>query len=274
MTVTPDDYLFVRRLVQDASAIDLSDGREYLVAARLSPIARREGLGTVGELVTRLRRGSPALCDDVVEAMATKETSFFRDVHPFDALRDHMVPELLAAGPRRLSIWSAAAATGQEAYSVAMLMLDHFASAPAPAILATDLSRQALEVAREGRYTGLEVNRGLPARLLVRHFDRDGTGWVVKPAVRRLVDFRRMNLSEPWPALPRMDVVLLRNVLIYFDAAAKARVLDRVAGVLRPGGYLVLGSAETTYGIDDRYERVGLGRSLCYRLRTGNGEAS
>ena len=139
--------------------------------------------------------------------MATKETSFFRDVHPFDALRDHMVPELLAAGPRRLSIWSAAAATGQEAYSVAMLMLDHFAAAPAPAILATDLSRQALEVAREGRYTGLEVNRGLPARLLVRHFDRDGTG-------------------------------------------------------------------ETTYGIDDRYERVGLGRSLCYRLRTGNGEAS
>lgn len=270
MSVTPDDYAFVRRLVQDACDIDLSDGREYLVHARLSPIVRREGLATVSDLVTRLRVGAPGLRDDVVEAMATKETSFFRDVHPFDALRDHIVPELLRDEQRRLRFWSAAAATGQEAYSVAMLMIDHFSYAPAPAILATDLSREALETARSGRYSALEVNRGLPARLLIRYFDRDALTWVIKEQVRRLVEFRRMNLTEPWPALPPMDVILLRNVLIYFDLPAKARVLDLVASTLRPGGYLILGSSESTYGIDDRFERASVGRSMCYRLSRGN----
>jgi chemotaxis protein methyltransferase CheR len=274
MTVTPDDYRYVCRLVQDASAIDLREGREYLVQARLAPIARREGLETVTQLVARLRLGEPGLREDVVEAMATKETSFFRDMHPFDVLREQLVPDLLSAGPRRLHIWSAATATGQEAYSVAMLMHDHFSDAPAPAILGTDLSRQALEVARAGRYTSLEVNRGLPARLLVRHFDRDGLHWVLKEKVRRMVEFRQLNLSGPWPTMHPMDVVLLRNVLIYFDSAAKAAVLDKVAGVLRPGGFLILGGAETTYGIDDRFERVSIGRSLCYRLITRDGTAS
>lgn len=265
--VSPEDFQFVRQVVKDESAISLEDGKEYLVQARLSPIVQREGLTSVGELVARLRAGAPALRDDVVEAITTNETSFFRDVHPFDALRDRIFPELLAeAGSRGLRIWSAAASTGQEPYSVAMLLLERFPGAPDAQILATDLNREVLEKARTGRYTQLEVNRGLPARSLVTWFDRHGLEWEVKERVRRMVSFRRLNLAERLPALPAMDLVLLRNVLIYFDAPTKTRVLREVARVLRPGGYLFLGSAETTYGLDPQWERVEVGRSVFYRL--------
>lgn len=266
MTVSAADFQFVRHLVRDQSAIALEDGKEYLVQARLGPLAQREGLGSVAELVDRVRTGSLALRDDVVEAITTNETSFFRDVHPFDALRDTLVPELLQGSTRGLGIWSAAASTGQEAYSVAILLREHFPNAPDAVVLASDLSRAVLERASSGRFTQLEVNRGLPARLLVRYFDRQGLHWQVKERVRRMVTFRQLNLARPLPVLPRMDIVLLRNVLIYFDTATKAAVLREVARVLRPGGYLFLGSAETTYGLDPQWERVEIGRSVFYRL--------
>lgn len=265
MSLSAVDFDFVRQLVQQGSALSLGAGKGYLVEARLAPIAGREGLSSVSELIGRLRTGRVALRDDVIEAMTTNETSFFRDVHPFDALRDVVLPELLRArSGAPLRMWSAAASTGQEAYSLAMLMEDHFPLATG-GILATDLSRDVLARAAHGTFSQLEVNRGLSAAQLVRHFERDGAGWRVKEQIRRKVEFRQLNLARSWRSLPSMDIVLLRNVLIYFDSEAKRAVLAQVAQVLAPGGLLFLGGAETTYGLDDSWERMQVGRTSWYR---------
>ncbi len=266
MSLTPADYQYLCRLVYSASAIDLGADKEYLVTARLQPVARREGLETIGALLAAVRSGAPGLSEDVVEAMTTNETFFFRDQHMWDSLRDHVLPTVIDGRPRRLRLWSAAASTGQEAYSLSILLREHFGHLPDPVILATDISRPALARAAAGRYSTMEVNRGLPARHLVRYFAQDGLEWKVRDDLRKVIDFEFLNLSTPWPALARMDVVLLRNVLIYFDAAAKAAVLDRVTRVLAPGGFLILGGAETTHAIDERFERVSWGQSQCYRL--------
>lgn len=272
MSLPRSDFDYVRRLVSQESALALGEDKSYLVEARLTPIAEREGCDSVGDLVRRLPDAPAALRDDVVQAMTTNETSFFRDVHPFDALRDVVLPAVLRANNGRLSMWSAAASTGQEAYSLAMLVADHFVTART-SILATDLSKDVLARATAGVFSQLEINRGLPAALLVRHFHRDGAGWRINDDVRRRVEFRPLNLARPWPLLPPMDVVLLRNVLIYFDAAAKRAVLDQVARVLAPGGVLFMGGAETTYGLDDGWERIGVGRTSFYRP-AGRGEAA
>lgn len=265
MALPDGDLDYVRRLVQERSGMQLGEGKGYLVEARLAPLATREGLSSVAELVRLLRTGPPALADDVAEAMTTNETSFFRDVHPFDALRDVVLPQALARSRSRgLRLWSAAASTGQEAYSLAMLLADSFPGVPAT-ILATDLSRDVLARAAAGTFSQLEVNRGLPAPLLVRHFERHGAGWRIRPEMRRQVEFRQLNLARPWPRLPEMDVVLLRNVLIYFGADAKRAVLAQVTRVLAPGGLLFLGGAETTYGLDEGWERIQVGRTSLYR---------
>jgi len=267
--VSTSDFDYIAQLVRDRSAIVLEPGKEYLVHSRLLPVARQAGLDDISALVGKLRRGDLALTTQVVEAMTTNETSFFRDVHPFDTLRNDIIPELLEkrAVTRTLRIWSAAASTGQEAYTIAMTLREHFPQLTTwnVSILGTDLSTEVLEKAREGRYAQLEVNRGLPAPMLVKYFDRAGPAWRVKPELQRMVEFRPFNLVKPWAPMPRMDVVFLRNVLIYFDNDRKADVLAQVAKVLRPGGYLFLGGTETTYGIDDAYERVHVGRAMCYR---------
>ena len=272
MAVSCSDFEFVRKLVHEHSSIALSNGKEYLVEARLGPVAQREGLESVADLVAILRKGDARLRDDVLHAMATHETSFFRDVHPFDALRQTIIPEvLLSNGGRRLSMWSCAASTGQEAYSLALVVREHFPTIANLTILATDLSRDVLSRAADGRFSQLEVNRGLPAPLLVKYFERDGREWVLKPAVRSMVTFSALNLARPLVGVPLMDVVFLRNVMIYFDGPAKATLLKGVAQILRPGGYLILGGAETTYGIDDSYERVMVGKTACYRLTPTDG---
>ena len=269
------DFEFVRRLVYEHSAIALSNGKEYLVEARLAPLAQREGLSSVGELVEILRKGGTRLRDDVLHVMATHETSFFRDIHPFDALRQTIIPSVLKAnGGHRLSMWSCAASTGQEAYSLALVIREHFPAIANVTILGTDLSHDVLARARDGRFSQLEVNRGLPAPMLVKYFERDGREWLLKPAVRNMVTFTPLNLSRPLRGVPPMDVVFLRNVLIYFDAQAKASLLKEVGRILRPGGYLILGGSETTYGIDDSYERVLIGKTACYRLTTNGRSAT
>jgi chemotaxis protein methyltransferase CheR len=268
------DFDFVRKLVYEHSAIALDDNKEYLIEARLAPVATRAGLPSVTALVRSLRNGESGLRDDVIAAVATNETTFFRDVHPFDALRDVVIPERLAThGGRSLAMWSAAASTGQEAYSMAMVVRDHFPHVPNVTILGTDLSAEVLVQARSGRFRQLEVNRGLPARLLVKHFERDGLSWRLSDDIRRMVTFRQLNLSRPFDGVvPAMDVVFLRNVLIYFDVPTRAQVLQRVAQVLRAGGYLFLGGSETTYGIHDAFERVHARKSVCYRLGQRNEE--
>ena len=269
-TRSVDDFEFVRRLVHDQSSIAIEDGKEYLVEARLGPLARREGMDSVGALIGSLRAGESHLTTAVVEAMTTNETSFFRDVHPFEALRTHVIPRILDANlGTALSMWSAAAATGQEAYSMALVVRQHFPQVPNVTVLGTDLSQAVLDRARLGRFTQLEVNRGLPASVLVRYFEQDGLEWRLDESVRGMVTFRQANIAQSLAGIPRMDIVFLRNVLIYFDPETKRSVLGEVAKVLRPGGFLFLGGPETTYGIDPSYERVEVGRSVCYRLRNG-----
>jgi chemotaxis protein methyltransferase CheR len=266
MPVSDPDFQYVRRLLADDSAMALGDGKEYLVHTRLAPVAEREGLGSVAELIDRVRGGFPDLRRQVVEALVTHETLFFRDLHPFEALRLDIVPELLRAnGGRRLSIWSAAAATGQEAYSVALLMREHFPEVTELTILATDISEQVLERARRGVFSQLEVGRGLPVALLLKQFERRGRDWQLRDEVRSMVAFRQLNLAGPLTGVPAMDIVLLRNVLIYFEPAAQTALLERVGAVLRPEGYLLLGGAESIRGVEGTFRRVQIGRSLVYR---------
>jgi chemotaxis protein methyltransferase CheR len=266
------DFEYVRGLVLRRSAIVLENEKHYLAETRLQAVARREGIDSLDTLVARLRTAPHnGLQQKVVEAMTTNETSFFRDVQPFEMLKQVVVPELMKrrATERQLSIWCAASSTGQEPYSLAMLLREHF---PALAtwkvrITASDLSTEVLEKARQGRYSQLEVNRGLPAQMLVKYFQRQGVDWQIKDDLRGLIDYRQVNLIEPWPSMPPLDVILIRNVLIYFDVETKRQILGKARRLLRPDGYLFLGGAETTLNLDDSFERVEFQRAGCYQLR-------
>jgi chemotaxis protein methyltransferase CheR len=269
--MTADDFEFIRKLILEASAIVLEPGKEYLVDTRLAPLVRKLELGSITQLVARLRApGSFGLAAQIVEALVTTETSFFRDLHPFESLKKSVIPDLMRrrAGERSLTIWCAASSTGQEPYSVAMLLREHFPELRTwnVLLLATDLSREVLARAREGKYNQIEVNRGLPAPLLVKYFQQHGTQWQLKEEIRKLVDFRELNLCQPWPGLPRMDLILNRNVMIYFDVATKKSILSRIARLLRPDGYLLLGGAETTFNIDDSFRRVEALKAGFYQL--------
>jgi chemotaxis protein methyltransferase CheR len=269
--MTAQDFEFVCRLVRDQSAIVLEPGKEYLVEGRLAPVARQLDIGSVSALVGRLRAGpDPGLATRVVEAIATTETSFFRDHHPFETLRTAVLPELIRrrADEKQLNVWSAACSTGQEPYSLAILLREHFPDLAGwrVNILATDLSGEVLVRAAAGRYTQLEVNRGLSAGLLVKYFRQHGATWELAEDVRRAVEFRELNLVRPWPPLPRMDLIFLRNVMIYFDVDAKKAILGRVARLLRPDGYLLLGGAETTLNLDDSFRRVEALKGGFYQL--------
>jgi chemotaxis protein methyltransferase CheR len=274
MTLTATGFDWVRQLVHRESAIVLAPGKEYLVEARLLPIARSLGLGDVGQLVDSVRtRPSPESTRRIVEALTTNETSWFRDGDPFTALASTVLPSLLSArGPaERLQIWSAACSSGQEPYTIAMLLEDALPDAATRvSVTATDLSREMVERTRAGRFSQLEVNRGLPAAMLVRHFTRAGTEWEVSSSLRRMVTASECNLAAPLPRMGPFDVVYLRNVLIYFDLPTKQAILRRVRALMRPDGWLFLGAAETTLGVDDSWERVVVGRSSAYRPLKGN----
>lgn len=273
MSLTTLDFDYVRGIVRQHSAIALDDSKAYLAETRLVALAHREGVTTVSELVARLRadRGEE-LRRKVVEAMTTNETSFFRDLLPFEMLHRVLIPELIQrrARQRSLNIWSAACSTGQEPYSLAMLLRDHFPELHSwqTRILASDLSTEVLARARMGRFTQLEINRGVPAHLLVRYFKRQGLDWYVIDEISRMIDFQVINLIGSWPSMVPMDIILLRNVLIYFDAESKSQVLNRIARLLAPDGYLILGGSETTFFNNDSFERVELERSCIYRLKS------
>jgi chemotaxis protein methyltransferase CheR len=270
VTIAPEAFGFVCDLVRRESAIVLAPGKEYLVESRLLPLARAQGDADIDAYVARARRQpSGPIVREIVEALTTNETSWFRDSEPFQALRGTVLPQLVAARAttRRLRVWSAACSSGQEPYSIAMVL----GEVPALAgwhleVLGTDISLEMVERCREGRYTQLEMNRGLPATHLVRHFERDGTAWRVNRELTSVTTFRQLNLVRPLPPLGRFDVVFLRNVLIYFDLATKREVLSRVRQAMAPDGVLYLGATETTMGVDDAWERVAVGRSSVYRL--------
>jgi chemotaxis protein methyltransferase CheR len=270
--LTPTSYGYLQRVMAEQSGTVLERGKEYLVEARLFAVARSEGFASVEGLLEGLQTepGTGELHRFVVEAMLNYETSFFRDHYPFEVMRQTLLPELIEkrAATRTLHIWCAATASGQEAYSVAMLLRDHFPETAGwnVRILATDLSEAMLARARAGRFRQVEVNRGLPAALLVRHFERIGNEWQIQDPVREMVEFSHLNLARPWPALPAMDLLLLRNVLLYFSSDVRKTILQNVRKTLRRDGSLFVGGGETSLVLDPTFEPVRTGKTVYYRL--------
>ncbi len=268
--LSKDDFDYVRRFIKTQSGITVDEGKEYLVTSRLTPLVTEHGAGDLPALVARLRSNphSP-LGGDVIDALTTNETSFYRDLHPFESLRDTVIPELIERrrATRRLTLWCGAASSGQEPYSIAMLLADHFPELASwtLSIIATDISPSMLAKAEAGEYSQLEVNRGLPAPMLVRHFTRRGARWKVSDKIRGMVRYQRLNLLDRWHTLPQADLIFLRNVLIYFDTPTKAAILTQVRSKMAPDGYLMLGGAETTVGQSTQFERITIGRSVWYR---------
>ena len=271
MSLSQSDFTFVSGLVRREAAIMLAPGKEYLVEARLMPVARAVGAASVADFLADLqRRPNQAHQTRVIDALTTNETSWFRDREPFSALAEVVLPELVKSrsDARKVRLWSAASSSGQEAYSLAITMQEHLPALWSYEILGSDISTEMIARATAAEYSQIEVNRGLPASQLVQYFERAGAHWRITPALRRSVSFRPMNLTAPLPPLPPFDVIFLRNVLIYFDVRTKQSVLGGVARLLRPDGWLFLGAAETTIGIDDNYERVAAGRTSAYRVRS------
>lgn len=269
MTLERADFDYVRDIVRKKSAIVLEPGKEYLVEHRLTSLARREGFASLKDLINAMRAApSGPLHRDVIEAMTTNETSFFRDIHPFTALRTTVIPKLMQvrAASRELTIWCAATSSGQEPYSILMTLKDAFPALDTwrVRLIATDISREMVERTRAGVYSQLEINRGLPAPMLVKFFEQHGMEWRVKEPLRRLVEVSEMNLSDHWSNLPQVDIVFLRNVLIYFDVDKKKEILGKVRRLLRPEGYLFLGSVETTLNISDAFEKVQVDKTVAY----------
>jgi chemotaxis protein methyltransferase CheR len=270
MNLSLQHFSELSSLLKAETAIVLEPGKEYLVEARLSALAREQGFPSVGDLLTELfAKKQSRLKTSVLLALTTNETSFFRDVAPFDALKTTVIPEMISkrARSRTLTIWSAACSTGQEPYSIAMLIRENFPELAGwrVRICGSDINSLCLNKARSGEYSQLEVNRGLPATLLVKYFEKDGAYFRVKKDISTMVDFFELNLIHPWPALTA-DIILLRNVLIYFDTEAKKEIFNKARKVLAPDGYLFLGAAETPYRIDDRLNRVSFGKVSAYQL--------
>jgi chemotaxis protein methyltransferase CheR len=266
--VTPPDYEYLRKLLKDRSGLDLSADKQYLIESRLLPLSRKSGLSGISELVQKMKGGSASITSQVVEAMTTNETFFFRDKVPFDHFRDSIMPEILQAraGRKSIRIWCAAGSTGQEPYSLAMC-LKEMSSALAGwrvEIIATDLSQEVLEKSRAGIYSQFEVQRGLPIQMLVKYFKQTGEFWQINADLRAMVQHRQLNLLHDFSPLGVFDVIFCRNVLIYFDQDTKINIFNRLAKATETDGFLVLGAAETVVGLTDVYrpypERRGLYR--------------
>jgi len=256
--VTPQDYEYLRKLLKERSGLDLSADKQYLVESRLVPLARKANLAGIPELVLKMKSGAEALTTDVVEAMTTNETFFFRDKLPFDHLKEAVLPALMQAraARRSLRIWCAASSTGQEPYSIAMCLKE---AGPTLAgwrteIVATDLSQEVLEKSKAGIYSQFEVQRGLPIQMLVKYFTQNGELWQLKPEIRSMVQHRQLNLLQDFSHLGTFDIIFCRNVLIYFDQDTKANIFGRISRMLEPDGVLALGAAESVVGITNAFK--------------------
>jgi len=274
--VTPQDYEYLRKLLKDHSGLDLSADKQYLIESRLLPLSRKCGVPGISELVQTMKGGSSSIVAQVVEAMTTNETFFFRDKVPFDHFRDSIVPELLKARAARktIRIWCAAGSTGQEPYSLAMCLKEMSAQLAGwrVDIVATDLSREVLEKSKSGIYSQFEVQRGLPIQLLVKYFKQNGELWQISPDIRAMIQHRQLNLLHDFSQLGVFDIIYCRNVLIYFDQDTKINIFGRLAKTMEPDGFLVLGAAETVVGLTDVFkpfpDKRGLYRPSAARATT------
>ena len=266
--MTPIDYEYLRKLLKDRSGLDLSADKQYLIESRLLPLSRKSSLAGISELVQKMKGGSAAIIDQVVEAMTTNETFFFRDKVPFDHFRESIMPEILRAraGRKSIRIWCAAGSTGQEPYSLAMCLKEMSAALAGwrVEIIATDLSQEVLEKSKAGIYSQFEVQRGLPIQMLVKYFRQIGELWQINAEIRAMVQHRQLNLLNDFSGLGAFDVIFCRNVLIYFDQDTKINIFNRLAKTTEQDGFLVLGAAETVVGLTDAFkpfpERRGLYR--------------
>ena len=256
--MTPSDYEYLRKLLKDHSGLDLSADKQYLIESRLLPLSRKCGVPGIGDLVQKMKGGSSLIIAQVVEAMTTNETFFFRDKVPFEHFRDTIIPEMLRARANRKSIriWCAAGSTGQEPYSLAMSLKEMGAALAGwrVEIIATDLSTEVLEKSKSGVYSQFEVQRGLPIQLLVKYFKQNGEFWQISPELRAMVQHRQLNLLHDFSQLGVFDVIFCRNVLIYFDQDTKINIFDRLARGMEGDGFLVLGAAETVVGLTDVFK--------------------
>lgn len=275
MAVSTTNFEFIQDLARRKAAIVLEPGKEYLVETRLAPIARDKGLDSLDDLIDMIREDGELgeLEEKAVDALTTNETFFFRDFHPFEAVRKEILPKLIEERKTfsKLTIWCGASSTGQEPYSLAMLIREHFPELASWSIriLATDYSNRVLEKAKSGRYSQLEVNRGLPASYLIKYFTKDGNDWVIKDEIRKMVEYSRLNLVESWPIIPPLDMVWVRNVMIYFDVESKRSILKRVGNCILPHGYLFLGTSETTLNIDPAWKPLQIAGTTVYQKSEG-----
>jgi chemotaxis protein methyltransferase CheR len=271
VSVNSFDFGYLRQLVRQHSAVVLNADKEYLADLHLGKLAISAGFDSISSLVAHLQtQPFGDLHFRAIESLVTTETSFFRDVYPFEALKNAILPELIERRKkeRSLNIWCAACSSGQEPYSIVMLVREHF-----PTLLnwnlrliASDFSGQILARARQGRYTRLEINRGLSESLRDKYFQQQENQWQIAPNIRQMVEFRQINLIDSWSSLPPIDIIFLRNVLIYFDTETKKSILAKVRSLLKPDGYLFLGGGETTLNLDDAFARVQIEKSVCHRL--------
>lgn len=257
----PNDFELLRGLVYKRAGIVLSKDKTYLLETRLAPVIRARQMAGMDDLVAAVRLGrDETLLREIVEAMTTNETLFFRDIRPFDLFREEILPALIEArkSRRQLRIWSAACSTGQEPYSLAILFkeLGPKLSGWRIEILATDLSREALDKAKVGLYSQFEVQRGLPIQMLTKYFKRVNETWQIDSAIRAMVRYRELNLLENFAGLGQFDMIFCRNVLIYFDQATKADILARMRAIIAADGYLSLGGSETVLGITDKFKPI------------------
>jgi chemotaxis protein methyltransferase CheR len=264
--VTSPDYEYLRKVLKDHSGLDLSTDKQYLIESRLLPLSRKCGMSGIDELVQKMKGGSAFHIAQVVEAMTTNETFFFRDKVPFEHFRDTIMPEILKARASRkaIRIWCAAGSTGQEPYSLAMCLKEMSAATGGcrVEIVATDLSQDVLQKSRSGIYSQFEVQRGLPIQMLVKYFKQSGEFWQINPELRAMVQHRQLNLLHDFSSLGMFDVIFCRNVLIYFDQDTKINIFNRLAKSMEADGFLVLGAAETVVGLTDVFRPCADRRGL------------
>jgi chemotaxis protein methyltransferase CheR len=270
MSLSRKHFADISTLLKNETAIVLDTGKEYLVEARLALIAREEGFANLEDLIDKvLTTHDLRLRKRILLALTTNETSFFRDLAPFEALKQTILPELIAkrAGSKTLTIWSAACSTGQEPYSMALLIRESFPELASwkVRIIASDVNSQVVDKARSGEYSSLEVNRGLPASYLIKYFEQNGPMFRLKKEVSSLVEFHELNLIKTWP-FTGIDLLFMRNVLIYFDLETKQEIFKKIRKCLAPDGYLFLGAAETPHRVDESFQRVSVKNATTYQV--------
>jgi chemotaxis protein methyltransferase CheR len=262
----PDDFDFLAKLLKERSGLVITPDKAYLLESRLMPLARQRNLKGIEDIITKMRARDEALARDVTEAMTTNESFFFRDTKPFDQFRDIVLPLVMTAraSKKAFRIWSAACSSGQEPYSLAMLLKEQSQKLNGwhVEIIATDISTEMLEKAKAGLYSQFEVQRGLPIQMLVKYFKKKDESWQIDSSLRALVQFREWNLLKDLRGLGNFDVVFCRNVLIYFDQPTKAGVLENIAKLMPDDGFLYLGGAETVLGISDRFKPMANQRGI------------